>query len=78
MSEDLKPCPFCGDYPSYGTRVNGGNPSNYCYCYKCMEPKYFEKINQAIDAWNTRFDENKQPLPYRRESEILTTKGDLR
>lgn len=51
MSEELKPCPFCG----WGTIVDGGIIKHYCECYAChAKRKPCKTWEEAIEAWNRR------------------------
>lgn len=73
MSEDLKPCPFCGGEPEVGRtkemwddkkgypKFGISCPDKKCFGYNiyCL----FSSYGDAFKAWNTRFDENKQPPP---------------
>ena len=51
MSEDLKPCPFCGGDAMLVTPAKG-NPYICCEEKFCTGPKASEA--EAIAAWNTR------------------------
>jgi len=48
MSEELKPCPFCGEPPTTVNhhRPNGGD-YNLVHCYGCQ-------LELDIESWNTR------------------------
>jgi hypothetical protein len=49
MSEELKPCPLCGDNPYVSAQVQGYGPRVMCQNHKCsMDGSY------NVDAWNTR------------------------
>jgi len=52
MSEELKPCPFCGGIPSQ----EGTENSDYVYCTQCCATTDVVKANSGDDerAWNTR------------------------
>lgn len=66
MSEELKPCPFCGgkatleDYPLLTFNFNGEPRMDHLavYCRACkINGQYTTKersINEIIDHWNTR------------------------
>jgi Lar family restriction alleviation protein len=76
MSEELKPCPFCGDeaweihdtadtlnYKDINFRVECKN--NTCGC----ESGYFDSKEEAIESWNTR-----QEMTYERAKDLLLNK----
>ena len=58
MSEELKPCPFCGGEP-YLQEFNGYTEPQYS-CVRChcgVETKQFVGFNgktKAIEVWNRR------------------------
>lgn len=65
MSDKLKPCPFCGGEAAYSET----NPSHIgddngfmVYCKKCYtESSYdFQTRENAIAAWNRRYEQEKQ------------------
>lgn len=56
MSEDLKPCPFCGDKPYLDT-------DGYKYeigCHKCRYSIITHQRASAIRKWNTRPTEKEE------------------
>jgi len=58
MSEELKPCPFCGsrDVGGVGGKASDRHQAySYINCYGCKtDIKYKGGIDNAIKAWNTR------------------------
>ena len=62
MSEKLKPCPFCGGEAMEREATYYHNTRYYIQCTKCGAGSAFSLSEQgAIDAWNTRAYEQKQP-----------------
>lgn len=56
MSEELKPCPFCGGEADLAKgKFGDGKTSHYVECMKCagMADMYGDS-DSAIAAWNTR------------------------
>lgn len=53
MSEELKPCPFCGGKPSFRESYNGGDVEWYVSCCTVRTLTYYER-NEAATAWNAR------------------------
>ena len=73
MSEDLKPCPFCGDAEDLTiTRIND---STLYWCFECESCDYnryiFGNKEEAIKIWNTR------PAEDALTAEIERLKADL-
>ena len=75
MSEELKPCPFCGGE----AQIVGGADSGYAaYCPECIDGGhtemgwYFTEAD-AIDSWNTRYD----PIDDARIVEVSTSHIDI-
>lgn len=57
MSEELKPCPFCGgNATSYGTRKMESGGLTHCliHCDECSARLSAETENDAVEAWNRR------------------------
>ena len=61
MSEELKPCPFCGSKEVYTqTFTIGGISNNWLWNVKCTEQGCFAEgpicnsEKEAISAWNRR------------------------
>lgn len=52
MSEELKPCPFCG----WGTVIDGGGLfSSACQCNSCgAKTQNYKTWEDAVEAWNRR------------------------
>ena len=51
MSDELKPCPFCG---SKSINING-NQKRYVSCYVCgARTKNGNTTKEAINRWNER------------------------
>ena len=82
MTEELKPCPFCGGegivdireywpdckrYPE--TTYGSGCSTNNCRCELSSDEYYWESEAEAITAWNTRAEDapDKENLPPTRE-----------
>ena len=53
MSEELKPCPFCGGMPKVNDWTLKGITDKRCFCDNEKWPVYLSKTI-AIDGWNTR------------------------
>lgn len=47
MSDQLKPCPFCGD-------VDTLNRGDFIECSNCLAESPFMPDGDVIEAWNTR------------------------
>lgn len=57
MSNNLKPCPFCGNEAIFISESKNSGRA-YAVCTKCFaETKLYKNANAAIEAWNTRADE---------------------
>ena len=64
MSEELKPCPFCGSEAKVLTMEYGGCNYYGVFCIDDMDSKFqhghcidnFSSKQEAIDAWNSRAD----------------------
>ena len=57
MSDELKPCPFCGGEAQVQHDYERGEYRVLCFGDKCnLVPStfFFEKKSRAISAWNTR------------------------
>jgi Lar family restriction alleviation protein len=71
MSEELKPCPFCG----YGKILQNSGDGYFVSCMKCgsrgSKKKYYETMSDAITAWNTR------PIEDEKDREIAELKKEL-
>lgn len=54
MSEELKPCPFCG-----GEKMTDCGRRFYCVNCRAMgpEPPTQEADKESVDAWNRRANE---------------------
>ena len=68
--EQLKPCPFCGKPGIIETDLSWNVPKYLALCSdydsgRCygMQENWFDDMSEAIEAWNTRADD-----------EILSTK----
>lgn len=56
MSEELKPCPFCGseNLKAYGYSQHEADHA-YCYCEDCNTVGPSKSVlRKAIEAWNKR------------------------
>ena len=50
MSEELKPCPFCG-----GVAEELGSCVHWISCADCRAESYtYDTLEEAIEAWNRR------------------------
>lgn len=58
MSDELKPCPFCGS-PGILERLGGpGSTHHIAKCSKCRcDLHFYPTREQAIEIWNRRADE---------------------
>lgn len=54
---DLKHCPFCG---SNDVELCGGDGCYYVTCNNCCDGAYPETEEEAVNAWNTRYESDKQ------------------
>jgi len=56
MSEELKPCPFCGGYAETKCRHDGNDIEYFeAGCHRCNASRYsYGAMTDAIEAWNTR------------------------
>ena len=63
MTDELKPCPFCGDESSVQT--SGIKPNSYQYmvmCRSCNACKGWKNTyDEALTAWNTRHESDELP-----------------
>ena len=67
MSEDLKPCPFCGEYAHMVTKKTiltadgkyGYSDASYSVeCHSCLaETAPYRLLDEAVAAWNRRPEE---------------------
>ena len=64
MNNELKPCPFCGSEAVLECRDEDYNDDWIVYCLNldgecefCPCTKYHETAEDAIEAWNTRYQE---------------------
>ena len=59
MSEELKPCPFCGSQPVYVFEH-----ADFIECPKCLATGPNASLvggeNRVIEAWNTRVNTNER------------------
>ena len=53
MSEELRPCPFCGEMPKVNDWSLHGITEQRCFCDNDKCPVYLSKTI-AICDWNTR------------------------
>jgi hypothetical protein len=63
VSDDLKPCPFCGGEAEYGSHQRGSpgawenETDHWVFCTSegcCVHMGMYESTHQATAAWNTR------------------------
>ena len=79
MSEELKPCPFCGGMPKVNDWTLKGITDKRCFCDNEKCPVYLSKTI-AIDNWNTRPIEdalNARIAELEAEIERLTAHSDI-
>lgn len=68
MSDDLKPCPFCGEMPKYYPDPGGGGPYIFCendagcYVRPSVWPKLAGRGVNIVSAWNRRAAPQWQPI----------------
>ena len=70
MSEELKPCPFCGGMPKVNDWTLKGITDKRCFCDNEKCPVYLSKTI-AIDNWNTR------PIEDALNARIAELEGEL-
>lgn len=62
MNKKLKPCPFCGDDPSYEGLIGEG-PYYFVLCSRAdscgAETNAFHSQEEAVRAWNLRLKARK-------------------
>lgn len=69
MTQELKPCPFCGGKAKIQTIRTNTIPTHakhYCYCKKCFAAGQAfsdyendgSSVFKAISAWNRRVEES--------------------
>lgn len=57
MTEELKPCPFCGaDEVNLSVREDEDGES-YIYCHVCDSVYYNDQSQNIIEMWNRRVKE---------------------
>ena len=64
MSEELKPCPFCGmDAPDWCDESDGGGDWHFVQCRDCESTTghHYNSKDEAIAAWNRRAPINPPP-----------------
>ena len=58
MNRDLKPCPFCGDYPELYSKFTKDNKYKFAIICGCgCRLGEFTHDQLAIDAWNRRAED---------------------
>lgn len=58
MSEELKPCPFCGGKNLYRHKDSDGLGQTWVWCADCgASGPVKEERSHAIEAWNRRTNE---------------------
>ena len=53
MSEEIKPCPFCGHLPYWPTNIKKNKAITSCANNKCV---MFNMIDMTVKQWNKRPD----------------------
>lgn len=62
MTEELKPCPFCGGNPDVYSWNGGGVV--WVRCRSCgIDYKAYANADEAIEAWNTRYERTCKMIP---------------
>ena len=62
MTEELKPCPFCGDLVEINfQRLRSPHIPRtvyFIYCATCLQEFFYSSVNKnkIIDKWNTRHE----------------------
>ena len=60
MTEELKPCPFCGGEARIDVDIDDRHENLdvmvYCEECGCQTPDGYESIEEAVSTWNTRVD----------------------
>lgn len=59
MSEELKPCPFCGGKPHLDDEDTCGIKSYYVMCDCGIQTNPFLQKERAIECWNRRVNEGR-------------------
>lgn len=54
MSENLKPCPFCGSRSVYAEQIGSGGYFNVCCCNCLANVPLSGSRGAAVSAWNRR------------------------
>lgn len=64
MSNELKPCPFCGGEAAFG--ANSCQGFEYVRCASCKARTWscYDTKDQAAEAWNTRAERTCKPNVY--------------
>ena len=69
MTEKLKPCPFCNGHAKMHCAKANASGTKLCYWIQCAfegdidcpclpKTMIYDTSEEAIDAWNTRADNN--------------------
>ena len=54
MTEELKPCPFCGGKAQLVDEDTGDMKTYYVLCDRCVQTYPFSQKERAIEYWNRR------------------------
>lgn len=77
MSNELKPCPFCGGEAAFG--ANSCQGFEYVRCVSCKARTWscYNTKEQAAEAWNTRAERTCKPKWERDSQGYLTLVCDM-
>lgn len=72
MTEQLKPCPFCGGEAQI-IRCNSGKYQCFCQNCGCAQTMFFDSPEEVPEEWNARPIENEKDAEIARLHDALDT-----